>query len=109
VSYTALACVAVLAAAGTDLLVLRTRLLATAQFWLSYVLLVCFQLLFNGVLTGLSIVRYDPRTIIGLRLAFAPVEDLAFGFALILLTLASWAWLTGGSRNRRAIGGANRR
>ena len=52
-----------------------------------------FQLLFNGVLTGLRIVRYDPSTILGLAVAYAPVEDLGFGFALILLTLASWvAW-----------------
>jgi hypothetical protein len=27
------------------------------------------------------------------RIAFAPVEDLAFGFALVVLTLVLWVWL----------------
>ena len=38
---------------------------------------------------------YNPRDILGPRIAFAPIEDLAFGFALILLTLSCWARLTG--------------
>ena len=48
----------------------------------------------NGILTGLRIVRYDPGTILGLRIVYAPVEDIAFGFALITVTLSSWAWLS---------------
>ena len=62
-------------------------------FWASYAILFGFQLLVNGVLTGLRIVRYDPDAILGLRLAYAPVEDLGFGFALILLTLSCWVAL----------------
>ena len=45
-----------------------------------------FQLLFNGVLTGRGVVRYDPAAILGPRLVNAPVEDLVFGFALVLPT-----------------------
>lgn len=33
---------------------------------------------------------YDEATIVGLRIASAPAEDLLFGFALILSVLASW-------------------
>src|SRR3712207_9059088 len=51
----------------------------------------------NGVLTGLEVVTYDPDTIWGPRIAYAPVEDLLFGFAMVTLTLASWAAV-----NRRA-------
>jgi hypothetical protein len=47
----------------------------------------------NGVLTGLRIVSYSPASILGLRVAYAPVEDLAFGFALITITLCCWARL----------------
>ena len=54
----------------------------------------------NGVLTGRGIVRYDPDAIIGLRIVYAPVEDLLFGFALVLLTLSMWVWL-----GRRACSG----
>jgi hypothetical protein len=35
---------------------------------------------------------YSSETIIGLRIASAPVEDLLFGFALVLSTLAFWVF-----------------
>lgn len=93
-TYTVLASLAVLLAVVLDLAVLRTRLLRSSGFWLAYGIMLFFQLLVNGTLTGLSIVRYDPAAILGVRVAFAPVEDLAFGFALILLTLTVWVRLT---------------
>lgn len=86
---------AVLGAAGAvllDLLVLRTRLLRRAVFWATYPIIVIFQLISNGVLTGRSVVRYEPAAILGPRLVFAPVEDLVFGFALVLSSLAVWVW-----------------
>ncbi|MEU4567209.1 lycopene cyclase domain-containing protein [Micromonospora sp. NPDC023956] len=76
-----------------DLYVLRTRLLLRPVFWATYPIIVFFQLVSNGILTGRNIVRYDPEAIIGVRLAYAPVEDLVFGFALVLLTLSVWIWL----------------
>lgn len=105
-SYTQLAVLAVLLAAILDLGVFRTRLLTRKAFWASYAIIFFFQLLTNGVLTGFRIVRYDGDFIIGSttptdgpppfigdgRLAFAPIEDLMFGFALLLLTLVLWVW-----------------
>jgi len=64
-SYTALAGIGVFAAVLVDLTVLRTRLLGTKAFWLVYAIIVAFQLLVNGVLTGLSVVRYNPDAILG--------------------------------------------
>ena len=55
-------------------------------------MIVVFQRRVNGLLTGLRIVRYDPAQIIGWRLAYAPVEDLLFGFALVTTTLTLWVW-----------------
>lgn len=92
-SYTAAALLGAAAALGVDLFVLRTRLVTRAVFWATYPIIFVFQLLSNGVLTGRQIVRYDPDAIIGVRLAYAPVEDLIFGFAMILLTLSVWVWL----------------
>jgi lycopene cyclase domain-containing protein len=89
-----LAASSVLLAGVLDLAVLRTGLLRSGIFWRAYAILLFFQLLVNGALTGLSIVSYDPNTILGPRIAFAPVEDLAFGFALILCTLTVWVRLT---------------
>jgi lycopene cyclase domain-containing protein len=99
-TYTLLAVVGVLAAVALDLLVLRTDLLRHKAFWTAYAIMLGFQLVVNGVLTGLPVVRYDPATIIGWRLVYAPVEDLMFGFALITVTLSIWVWL--GARARRA-------
>lgn len=98
-TYTAIAGCAVLVALALDLWVVRTRLTATRGWWAAYAIIVVFQLLTNGWLTGRGIVRYDPDTIIGSshvvllgdgRLVFAPVEDLAFGFALVLTSCVVW-------------------
>jgi lycopene cyclase domain-containing protein len=92
-AYTAAALAAMTAAVLMDLVVLRTGLLRTRLFWASYAIVVFFQLIVNGILTGLGIVQYDPDVIIGVRLAFAPIEDLGFGFGLVTLTLVGWTRL----------------
>ena len=103
-TYTAIAVVAVLAAIAVDRWVARTRLTSARGWWSAYAIIVVFQLLTNGWLTGRGIVRYDPAAILGDgqvafvghgRLAYAPVEDLAFGFALVLTTCVAWVWLGG--------------
>ena len=96
-SYSALAVTAVVAVLVLDLAVLRTRMVTRKVFWAAYAIILVFQLLMNGVLTGLDVVVYDPPAIWGPRIAYAPVEDLLFGFALVTLTLATWAAV-----NRRA-------
>jgi len=93
VSYTVAACLGVLGALAVDLFVLRTRLVLRRVWWVSYAIVVFFQLVTNGVLTGRRIVRYDPDAILGLRIVYAPAEDLLFGFAMVLLTIAVWVWL----------------
>jgi len=92
VTYTAAAVLGVLATAALDLFVLRVRLLGRVVFWATYPLIVFFQLLSNGILTGRNIVMYDPGAILGWRIVHAPVEDLLFGFAMVLLTLDLWIW-----------------
>ena len=96
-SYSALAVSGVVLTLVVDLLVLRTRMVLRKVYWVAYAIVVFFQLLMNGVLTGLGVVTYDPDTIWGPRIAYAPVEDLLFGFTMVTLTLASWAAV-----NRRA-------
>jgi len=91
-SYTLSVVIGVAAACVIDLAVFRTRLLFRRAYWTAYAIVVFFQLIVNGLLTGLDIVRYDPSTIVGWRVAHAPVEDLAFGFALVLVTLSLWVW-----------------
>lgn len=110
-TYTQLALLALALAVAADLAVLRTRLLTRSSFWLTYAVVLFFQLLTNGWLTGRGIVRYDADTVIGGsaapflgagRVAYAPVEDLVFGFALVLWTLGCWVRL---GRAGQAAGG----
>ncbi len=100
-SYSWLVLLALVGTAGCDLFLLQTRLLLRKAFWTAYAILFCFQLIVNGVLTGYRIVRYDPSAIIGVRVVYAPVEDLGFGFALILLTLSCWVALGRREHQRR--------
>jgi lycopene cyclase domain-containing protein len=92
-TYTLQVVLALIAVAAVDLVVLRTNLLRRKAFWVAYAIMFGFQLLTNGILTGLPVVTYDADTITGRRVVHAPVEDLGFGFALILLTLSLWVWL----------------
>ena len=105
-TYTQLALVGVALTIVIDVSVLRTKLVRRKVFWYSYGIIVIFQLISNGFLTGYEMVQYDGDAIIGQtspqhspppfigqgRICFAPVEDLFFGFALILLTLSLWMW-----------------
>ena len=92
-TYTVAAAIGVVAALAVDLGVLRTRLLTRRVFWVSYAIMLFFQLIVNGVLASQRVVRYNASAILGWRIAYEPVEDLLFGFSLILVTLSWWVWL----------------
>ena len=91
-SYTAIAICAVLAAIALDLLIIRSDLLKRKAFWTSYAIILPFQLLTNWWLTSRNIVMYQSSTILGPRIASAPIEDLLFGFALVLSVLSMWVY-----------------
>ena len=106
-TYTQLTIIGVLAVIALDLLVFRTKILQRKVFWVSYSIVIFFQLVTNGILTGFGIVEYSGDAIIGSstpvnepptfigdgRLVYAPIEDLLFGFCLVVLTLILWVWL----------------
>ena len=91
-SYTQIAVMAVAFSALIDIILLCTRLLFRKVFWTSYAIILLFQLITNWWLTSRKIVMYDSHAIIGTRLASAPVEDLLFGFSLILGVLSLWVF-----------------
>jgi lycopene cyclase domain-containing protein len=100
-TYTQIAVAMIVATVVLDMWVLRTRLLTRKAFWAAYAIVVFFQLLTNGILTGFNIVRYNGDVIIGSatpvligdgRLFFAPIEDLMFGFSLVVQTMAWWVF-----------------
>lgn len=89
-TYSALAISAVGIALILDYFIIKTRLILRPVFWTSYAIILPFQLMTNWWLTSREIVRYSPDAIFGLRIASAPVEDLLFGFSLILSVLVLW-------------------
>lgn len=103
-SYTFLAIIAVPISLLLERTVIRSGLLVQGRFYAAYGIILVFQLLTNGYLTKTEIVQYDPAAILGLRIVFAPVEDVLFGFALVLLTMAVWTRLGRKTRPRGGVG-----
>jgi lycopene cyclase domain-containing protein len=90
--YSDIAIVGVIFAVFFDLYGVKTALLSKSVFWTSYAIIVPFQLITNWWLTSRGIVTYNPDAIIGTRIAGAPIEDLLFGFALVLSTMSLWVY-----------------
>ena len=92
-TYTEIALMAIAVVIVIDLFIFKTRLLSKKTFWSGYAIIVSFQLITNWWLTSRNIVMYDEDSIIGIRIASAPVEDLLFGFALVTGVLINWVRL----------------
>lgn len=90
ITYTLLAGIVLIAVFAFSIIVLKTQLLSTGKFWIAYGIVLMFQLITNGYLTGQQIVMYNPEAITGTRIADAPIEDLFFGFSLVTLTMFVW-------------------
>lgn len=98
-TYTEIVFLALGLAMALDLLIIKTGLLGRKTFWTSYAIILPFQLLTNWWLTSREIVMYNSKDISGVRIASAPIEDLIYGFALILGVLSLWVHY--GKRQRR--------
>ena len=88
--YADIALNAIIVAIFFDLFILKSQMMTRGIFWITYALILPFQLLTNWWLTSNQIVMYADSEIMGRRLAGAPIEDLLFGFSMILLTLSAW-------------------
>jgi lycopene cyclase domain-containing protein len=93
ITYSLIAGIVLIAVFAFELVVLRSGLIGLTRFWIAYGIVAFFQLITNGYLTGLEIVTYNPELIAGTRIAYAPIEDLFFGFALVSLTMFIWTKL----------------
>ncbi|MEN9741629.1 MAG: hypothetical protein RIR66_585 [Actinomycetota bacterium] len=121
-TYTQIAVVAAVLAIVIDIRVIKSAVSTRKVFWVSYAIMIFFQLITNGILTGAGIVEYSGIKIIGSdtpvdsrppflgdgRIAYAPVEDLIFGFALIVLTLSMWVRLGRNGVQREPLAGPPR-
>ncbi len=89
-TYTQITVYALIITIFFDMFLTRNSLLSTLRFWISYSIILPFQLMTNWWLTSREIVAYNPESIMGLRVAGAPFEDLIFGFAMILAVMSMW-------------------
>lgn len=92
------------ALAGTLLLerILKTGLLRDRHYWIALGIVASFQIVVDGWLTCRPIVTYDEAQFSSIRLGcppwrgFAaggmPLEDLAFGWAMVTQGLQWWRW-----------------
>ena len=89
-TYTVLALFAVAITIFLESNVLKTGLFRRTSFYIAYSIVIFFQLITNGYLTGTEIVTYGENAIMGIRIVNAPLEDLLFGFSLVVLTMSVW-------------------
>lgn len=84
------------AAGGVVLLELawaRTGLFRRGSYWIAMAICFGFQALVEGFLTrrGAAVFRFSPRHVLGPRWpGDVPVEDWAYSFSLMTLTLVLW-------------------
>lgn len=102
-TYTQITVYALIITIFFDMFVTRNSLLSTLRFWFSYLIILPFQLITNWWLTSRAIVTYDPDSIMGLRVAGAPFEDLIFGFAMILAVMSVWEKVQSSNEKKRQI------
>ena len=102
-TYTEITSVALILAVLADIYLFKTSMLTTRGFWASYAIILPFQLLTNWWLTSNEIVIYSESMIIGLRVAGAPIEDLLFGFAMVVGFTSYWVY-----RNERRVPDASK-
>jgi len=108
--YTWASAVAVLVVVAIELFWLRTGIFTKLTFWISYAIIVFFQVVVDGWLTKLSapIVLYNRDENSGIRFPWdIPVEDYLFGFALIVLTILLWERAGGKGRGPAPGGGGS--
>lgn len=91
-TYSQIVILALVSAVSLDLFIVKSSLIRRKAFWTTYAIILPFQLLTNWWLTSREIVTYSADAISGLRLAAAPIEDLVYGFALILSVLSLWVY-----------------
>jgi lycopene cyclase domain-containing protein len=96
--YSVWAATAAVAAVAVELFWARTGLLRRPAYWITIAITWAFQIPVDGWLTKLSapIVIYNPIELSGIRFPWdIPIEDFAYGFALITLTLTLWVRAAG--------------
>ena len=91
--YTVAAVAAVVIVVALELLVFRTGIFRKPAYWVSMAIVLGFQVIVDGWLTKLSapVVLYAAEENSGVRFPWdIPIEDFAYGSALVTIVLILW-------------------
>ncbi len=69
------------------------RRLPHTPLLLTALVLLMLTVVFDNIIVGVGLVAYDERLISGLRMPIAPVEDLAYAVAAVMLVPTLWELL----------------
>ena len=58
-------------------------MLSSSSFWIAIFISYLPFMITNGILTGLPVVTYNPRAIIGIRITTIPLEDFFYSFSML--------------------------
>ncbi len=95
--YTVSVVIGLIAVVVMELAWLKTGIFKTVRYWASMAIVVGFQVLVDGLLTWrpTPVVGYDDSQTSGIRFPWdIPIEDFAFGFALVTAVVLIWVRLT---------------
>lgn len=67
-----------------DLVMLKTRVVKTRDFWIVLGIMLGFTAVFDQLFTGLPIVWYDFSLTSGVKLWYAPIEDFTYCIAAVI-------------------------
>ncbi len=66
---------------------LKPSFFQSKRYWLFIVICIIPFLIFNGILTWLPVVSYNPKAIWGVRIFTIPLEDLFYNYSLLSFNL----------------------
>lgn len=90
--YTVSAISSVVIVIALDIL-LKTRVLSHAHFWMFLLAMYMFMTIVNGYLTWRPIVIYGSEHILEIRLLTIPIEDYLYGFGLMTASVVVWEYI----------------
>ena len=77
-------------------LAIKPSLLQSSHTWEYFLFSFIAFLIVNGILTGLPVVLYNPKAILGFRVITIPVEDFFYNFSFLGFNLLLYRWLAEG-------------
>lgn len=92
-AYLGLTLPVIVAAVIVDLFLLKTRVVASRNFWIVLGIMLGFTLVFDQFFTGLPIVEYDFSKTSGVKLFHAPIEDFSYTIVATILIGSALAYV----------------